>query len=124
MFEIPAHSLWPPTQQEIDDVVLAALPARNVRVMAEELLRVRRLPPCCVELMRIADFFNERIAAADHSATLEDHLNREEKKKAYQSLAATISEQLAWHKRQVHVERDEVNALVTRWLLLNYGGQK
>jgi hypothetical protein len=125
MYELSSISLWPPAcvSPEIPDGLLSAVPAHNLRVKVENLLRRHRVPACCLELYAVEDMIQQRLADVNRFApSLDDHIQRQEKAKEWRALDAVVKEQLAWHMRQVKVERDEINALVTRWLLLNYGG--
>jgi hypothetical protein len=116
----PYPVLLPPP--EISDEELRQIPALNLRQNLIDLLRTKRLPKDLLEfftftLARLKDEFAREM---DRSEVKPLPANPKTLKTLIH-LESILGEQRSWHLSQIPVTREQVYALVDRWLFLKYG---
>lgn len=113
---------WPiiTGELEVSDDELLRIPQDNVRVAVEKLLRQKRVTAAYKKLLLIAGMIADKIAEAEGSTTLDNHIAKARRVALWRSLGTTVVIQMDWMLKKVEVTHEEVYWLVNRWLMLHY----
>lgn len=107
---------------EISDDDLAKIGPTNPTVDVDRLLRERRCPPEYATLHEIRNNIEARMRDLHASGSFSDHIAGPKLIKRWSTLLAIADGQLEWMRRQVRVGEGELRRLMTRWLIIRFGG--
>jgi hypothetical protein len=114
----PYH-VWPAPVPEITDAELRAIDLNNPRASIEELLRTKRAPEDWHLLARVELTIRQKLYAAGNSS-LDHHLTQKRNVRMWGGLASSVMSAREALLAKVVVKTEELDALITRWLLLQF----